>query len=99
MLASLYVFRGAKGDLIKIVWLDGIGMSARPSASSAIASSCRMSGAVRGVPNNGHPTAQFGRPLEIPFQSRIGFTRYFRDEHAPVGELNDRAAKISTSFK
>jgi len=27
MLASLYVFRGAKGDLIKIVWLDGIGMS------------------------------------------------------------------------
>ena len=24
---DLYVFRGAKGDLIKIVWHDGIGMS------------------------------------------------------------------------
>ena len=24
---DLYVFRGARGDLIKIVWHDGIGMS------------------------------------------------------------------------
>ena len=24
---DLYVFRGAKGDLIKIIWHDGIGMS------------------------------------------------------------------------
>jgi transposase len=24
---DLYVFRGARGDLIKIIWHDGIGMS------------------------------------------------------------------------
>jgi transposase len=27
---DLYVFRGARGDLIKIVWHDGIGMSLYP---------------------------------------------------------------------
>jgi len=24
---DLYVFRGARGDLIKIIWHDGVGMS------------------------------------------------------------------------
>ena len=32
---DLYVFRGARGDLIKIVWHDGIGCRSTPSDWSA----------------------------------------------------------------
>ena len=38
---DLYVFRGARGDLIKIVWHDGIGMSLYAKRLEAAASSGR----------------------------------------------------------
>jgi transposase len=35
---DLYVFRGARGDLIKIIWHDGIGMSlySKPAGAGSI---------------------------------------------------------------
>jgi transposase len=36
---DLYVFRGRRGDLLKVLWHDGIGMSLMRSGSSAAASS------------------------------------------------------------
>src|ERR1700716_1304225 len=32
---DLFVFRGARGDLIKIIWHDGLGMSLYPSETGA----------------------------------------------------------------
>jgi transposase len=42
---DLYVFRGARGDLIKIVWHDGIGMSLY---ANYLASYCISSNQMRG---------------------------------------------------
>jgi len=36
---DVYVFRGRRGDLLKILWHDGLGMSLSPSGSSADGSS------------------------------------------------------------
>jgi hypothetical protein len=38
---DLYVFRGRRGDLIKILWHDGLGLSLYASGSSGVASSGR----------------------------------------------------------
>jgi transposase len=43
---DLYVFRGARGDLIKIVWHDGIGMSLY---ANYLASYCISSNQMRGL--------------------------------------------------
>jgi transposase len=38
---DLYVFRGARGDLIKILWHDGLGISLYANGSKKVASSGR----------------------------------------------------------
>src|SRR6516162_9464201 len=51
---DLYVFRGARGDLIKIVWHDGIGCRFTPSGWSAVASAGRrrLTGQSRSAPRS-----------------------------------------------
>jgi transposase len=38
---DLYVFRGARGDLIKILWHDGLGMSLYANHVASYCNSCR----------------------------------------------------------
>ena len=38
----LYVFRGARGDLVKILWHDGLGLSLYANHVASYCTSCRL---------------------------------------------------------
>ena len=66
---DLYVFRGARGDLLKIVWHDGIGMSLY---ANYLASYCISSNQMRGSCGDGGLGCRCAVDEPVPSAAMLG---------------------------
>ena len=66
---DLYVFRGARGDFIKIVWHDGIGMSLY---ANYLASYCISSNQMRGSCGDGGLGCRCAVDEPVPSAAMLG---------------------------